>query len=127
MDRNNLDRLETALDYGAPIPPDIRDWLLSGLNQFKNGECKTLCRALGLRAPGVSSLNTRRKLERRNDVIREIARQYPGTTWEKAVVIADRIHRYPYIGEEKPLYAVLFGLGGKVPTDKTGIYKILEK
>lgn len=127
MDKENLNRLEAALNYGTPIPPDIRDWLLHGLRQFKNGEYKTLCRALGLRAPGISCLNTRLKLEQRNDVIREIAKQYPGTAWEKAVVIADRIHRYPYIGEEKPLYAVLFGLGGKVPRDKTGIYKILEK
>jgi hypothetical protein len=127
MNDDDLTRWKTALLAGLPTPKDLSAELLHGIERFRRGEVKTLCRALGLRAPGMSSLETRRKIAERNAMIRAVAEHYPGDPWDKARAIHDRIRRYPRIGDEKPLYAPLFQLGAVIPGDITRFYQILTK
>jgi hypothetical protein len=125
MDNNDITRLETALQAGIPIPKDISAQILYALHQFKTGECKTLCRALGLRAPGISSIGTRQKIDERNRLIRTIAMQYPGTPWQKAAAMAEDIRHYPRI-KHKALYAVLFSMEVKIPQTAEQLYNLLK-
>ncbi len=124
--KNELVRLKTLLAAGLPIPPDLARWLISGIDQFYSGNCKTLCRALGLRRPGHSSLATREIIETRNDCIKNIAKMYPGKPWHQAGIIEERLKRYPRIPvEEKPLYGYLLSFKIKIPS-RDMVFKILK-
>lgn len=128
MNDSDETRLATALLAGLPVPSDIAGQLLYALCRKRRGEVKTLAGALGIDgARGVSSCETRRKLEQRNSLIRNIAATYDGDPWEQARAVFDRISRYPYIGEEKTLYAPLFALGVRIPNSKEGLYRILKE
>lgn len=122
-----LEQLKTLLIAGAPLSIDLRFWLISGIESFQKGKCKELCSSLGLRKQGLSSFATRAKINNRNSTIKEIAKQYEGEDWQKAVIIAKNINRYPYI-KEKALYSVLFGIKEvKIPKTTQGIHNIIKK
>ena len=121
MDADDLVRLETAIDAKLPLPDDIGLELKAAIHQFKTGKSKTLCRALGLREPGVTSIATREKISERNAMLKEIAKQYDGETWQIAGTIAEKIKRQ----SREPLYRLLFEIGAKVPSDQSSIYRIL--
>lgn len=123
MTPNDLTRLETALDADMPLPSDIAAELKAAIRKFKSGQCKTLCRALGLRAPGLSSIPTREKIRQRNAMLVEIAKQYDGETWHVAGIIASKIKRR----SREPLYRLLAEIGAYLPCDQSSIFKILQK
>lgn len=113
---NYVERFKIALMTGRPVPQDIADWILSAFGQFESGLCKTLCRALGLRQPGHSSLATKAKLKARNDLIRTIAKQYSGSPTDKAKTISEVLRQWPLgAGELKPMYKMLKSLDVAIP------------
>lgn len=126
----NLERLKTLLLAGVALPDDLRHWVLSGLDKFETGECNALCIALGLRKRGLSSFETRRRIDERNALIKQISLQYEsGIAWTKAGIIAQNIKRFPRI-EEKALYSTLISLEPRYkikPPSQQAIYKILTK
>ena len=112
---------------GLPLPQDLAAWLIWGIDLFESGQCKTLCRALGLRRPGHAAPATLEKLHCRNACLVNIAKLYPAGPWQQATTIEKRLKRYPYLPpEEKPLYGYLLSLNTKIP-GRDGIYKILIK
>lgn len=127
MDLNDLSRLETALEAGVVIPSDLASELKKAIYEFKTGQSKTLCEALGLRAVGQSSIATRQKQNQRNRMFIEIAAHYSGDLWAVAGTIAQRLRRWPHLGDETPLYAPLFAIGAKIPNDQSTIFKILNQ
>ncbi len=124
----NLTRLKLALQAGVPIPDDLSHWIISALDLFENGKCKTLCAALGLRRTGHDSLATLAARKTRNDWIITIAGTYPGDINEKARKIAARIKSYPngLDEEERPFYKYLFSLKTKIPLTEKMICNILK-
>ncbi|MEQ1621402.1 MAG: hypothetical protein ABL919_08345 [Methylococcales bacterium] len=124
-----LIRFVVALESRMVIPEDISAWLLSGINDFVGGSHKTLCKALELRACGLASPAIRAKRKERNALIKEIAKNYEGTTYIRGAIIADNIYRWPYI-EEKDLYSHLMELEKsgywKIPGTPQGIREILD-
>lgn len=124
---NELIRIKTMLAAGQPLPKELAAWLIFGIDLFNSGQCKTLCRALGLRRPGQSSPATREKLRLRNACLVNIAKLYPRPPWQQAGQIVRQLERWPRLPpEEKALYGYLLSLKVKIP-DRDGIYKILIK
>ncbi len=124
---DDLLRVKTLLSAGVPIPADLVNWLVPGIDKYYSGQSKTLCGALGLRRPGHSSHATCEKIKNRNDWLKNIAQLYPGTPWQQATMIETQLKRYPYLPpEEKALYGYLLSLDVKLP-GLDGIYKILAK
>jgi hypothetical protein len=132
MSSDELIRIKTLLSAGQPIPNDIATWLISGINAFESGDCKTLCRALNLRRPGLSSPKTRQMLNARNKLLKEIASMCQCIDWRKAYEIHKKLHNPYLISEfEKPFFKTLFILSGsdyeKYKLSTEHIYKIISK
>jgi len=124
---DDLLRLKTLLAAGVVIPDELANWLIYGIDLFYSGDSKTLCGALGLRRPGLSSPATRDLLKRRNDCIKNIALMYDGTPWSKAVWIETRNKRYPILPpEERALFGYLRSLKVNIPA-RHRILKILQE
>lgn len=123
MKHSDLIRIQTALAAGLPLPNDLASELMRAIDRFRRGECKTLCAALKLRAAGLSSVATREAIDRRNELIRTIARQYEGQPWEVAGIIAAKTRNK----SRDPIYQMLFKTGARMVYCQTGIYKILTK
>ncbi len=63
-------RLRVATETGR-LPEDVADWLQDGLDAFLSDTEPTLCRALGLRAPGrTGRVQHALRLHQRNDALR---------------------------------------------------------
>jgi len=124
---DDLTRLKTLAAAGLPLPPDLADWLCAEIDSFCSGDSKTLCRALNLRRPGLSSPATRELHKRRKACLKNIGAMYGGTPWTKAVLIETRNKSYPRLPpEEKAMYGYLRSLGINIPA-RHRILQILQE
>lgn len=66
---HRLTALCAALEAGHAVPPEVGRWLLDGIDRHVEGQ--RLDTALGLRAPGVETVQARWERARRNVAIRD--------------------------------------------------------
>lgn len=96
-DLEQFTRLLVHIDAGQPIPHDLREWFTVGAESFLNGEEKTLCKALGLRGPGRSSVLKQRQQARRNAWLRKAYNHVSLNgvgRWEHCKRLADAILQF---------------------------------
>ena len=127
MTDDDLLRIKTLLASGIPIPKELADWLILGIDLFNSGQCKTLCKALGLRSTGHSSPATREKITRRDSWIKYIATRYEGSNWTVATEIKTKATLYPHISnvQERAVYGYLLAIDPKL-LSRDMIFKILQ-
>lgn len=92
-----LERLRVALQGGLPVPLDVAEWVLRGIDAFeRNAGRRSLCSCLKLRAPGRVSIQTAKRREARDaalaDAYRGILLLSDGR--QPAIQLAERIERF---------------------------------
>ena len=98
-EEQNLRRLAALLAGRQPIPAELADWWLAGINAFLHHQGdKSLCCALGIRGPGKRTLRTADQLRRRNASLYHASRYAAAADvgdWERANRLALQIAAWP--------------------------------
>lgn len=94
-----LQRLRVVLEAGIPVPADVSAWLLEGLERFETqGDPERiipLCKILGLRPEGRQSIRYQRRLQERNQALREAIELVQGDTpRQRCAGLLQEIKRY---------------------------------
>ncbi len=102
-----LARLCAAAQGNYPMPLEVAAWLLAGVADFKSGRTSTLCRALGLRAPGQRSIKTLRANQRRDALLLRAFEHSRGadfhaTDWARCVYLVSAMHKLDRIKGRAP-------------------------
>lgn len=132
-----LQRWRVSLEGGLPAPPEVCAWLLSGLEAFERGDCKTLCDGLELRGPGKQSIAYRERLRRRDEALAYALDLIPSDTltdWQRKRELARECQRFERrrrpLENPSPLDEAIrrvYAAGEKVPTTATGIHEALAR
>jgi hypothetical protein len=87
-----LQRLQVGLVAGQ-LPADVSDWLQTGIECYLQGD--PLEDSLGLRSrQGERSAPTRISFDRRDEIVRRLARKLEGGTWTMAGLLAEAVADY---------------------------------
>jgi len=94
---NQLRRLSAALAVGSELPADLRAWLRMGIDSYFHDKGKTpLCICLDLRGRGHRSMQTRDRLRKRNQSLRDATRHLAGSsTWDNAQALHRELEAWP--------------------------------
>lgn len=92
--RETLKRLLLCVTTERPLPDDLKAWLSTGIDRLLTGQDQSWDSALGWNTEPVADL-----IDRRNEVLRRIARELPDRR------IAGRIARRELPPETRPLIA----------------------
>jgi len=130
-----LQRLRVVLEAGIPVPADLSAWLLAGLERFETQDdperIRPLCKILGLRPEGRQSIRYQRRLQKRNQALREAIELIPGdTTRQRCGRLLEEIKRYQRrpVAKADPLRESIqrASQAHDVPQSIPGLLKALE-
>ena len=135
MSTANLQRLLAGIEAGT-VPADVTRWLRTGLRNYLDAK-GGLEECLFLKARrGRSSEHppTQIKLEVRDEIVRRLARQIPGSLWKQAGHVAECVRSYQVHPDKPPnvcgwrlkYLAEANRLQLSLPTSQSQIHRILQ-
>lgn len=121
--RTNLEHACDLLAAGQPLPPLMRDWLVSALHKRLTAPRSNLDRLLGLRSRSAGRLHAFSTIPARDDAL-QVLMGRSGTVTERVNKLMVRLARHRI--RPDPELAAIESQYGRIPRSRAQLHRVLS-